>query len=553
MIRTKIISSLEKCFIDTVPDDYKEINRLRAYKNERASLQLITYDEEETGSCFNLCRLEVQGAFADRYEMRVVESVPCYAATDNTPKLTKEIEPAFLRTEPGLYPDVLAKPMRGDCVALVNGQVHAAYLDFFPEGLPAGKYPTLVVLYNGAGEKLSENSVEIEVINAELPKETTRVANWLHADCLANYYNAEPFSERHFEICENFIKRAVENGINTILTPVFTPPLDTDPGCERTTTQLVKVKVTKSGYEFDFSLVDRWIYVCLRSGAEYFEISHLFTQWGGYHAPKIMAEVGGEVKRIFGWETDANSEEYKSFLTAFLTAFTDYLDKNGLRERTYFHLTDEPSEYNADQYERNFNAVKDCLAGWKTIDASSYPEIYRRGLVTVPVPSTGAVMKYLEEDIPERWCYYCCGPWVGYSNRFFGLSLSRTRSIGMQMYKYGIEGFLHWGYNFYNNIGSRDPINPFLNPAGNCLSGDAFCVYPDMDGNPLDSIRLRAFKQGLDDIRAMRLAENYYTKDEIIAALEEKIGEIRFDRSIDKAEDMLIFRDTLDEMIIAKL
>jgi hypothetical protein len=46
-------------------------------------------------------------------------------------------------------------------------------------------------------------------------------------------------------------------------------------------------------------------------------LSHLFTQWGAAHAPKIMATVDGTYRRLFGWETDAISDEYVGFLEAF--------------------------------------------------------------------------------------------------------------------------------------------------------------------------------------------------------------------------------------------
>ena len=30
-----------------------------------------------------------------------------------------------------------------------------------------------------------------------------------------------------------------------------------------------------------------------------------------------------------------------------------------------------------------------------------------------------------------------------------------------RIFKYDIAGFLQWGYNFYNNVGSHDQINPY--------------------------------------------------------------------------------------------
>jgi hypothetical protein len=56
----------------------------------------------------------------------------------------------------------------------------------------------------------------VEILPASLPEEDHICTTWFYADCLADYYEVEPFSDRHFEICENFIKTAVENGINMI-------------------------------------------------------------------------------------------------------------------------------------------------------------------------------------------------------------------------------------------------------------------------------------------------------------------------------------------------
>ena len=59
--------------------------------------------------------------------------------------------------------------------------------------------------------------------------------------------------------------------------------------------------------------------MCDRVGIKYFEISHLFTQWGVKAAPKVMATVDGEYKQIFGWDTVSTSDEYRAFLRQFLT------------------------------------------------------------------------------------------------------------------------------------------------------------------------------------------------------------------------------------------
>lgn len=556
MIETKLISSLDKCFIDQTPSDFAEVKSLRMFRNERASIQFAAYDpDEEYENCSHLYHVTVIGELSKYATMHTVESIPNYCPAFGTPKMTEKADPTFLRTRPGLYPDILANPMRIDCMPVINQQLHTMYIDFEGNDLKAGTFMTKIELSDDDGNVLSFQNLEISVIDALLPEQDTRITHWFYADCLANYYNVEPWSDRHFEICGHFIECAVKNGTNMILMPVFTVALDTHIGGERTTTQLVRISLDDGVYSFDFELVDRWIDMCLSRGVKYIEVSHLFSQWGGAHAPKIMVKVDGVYKKLFGWDTDASGDEYVSFLRAFLKEFTSHIEKRGLKDITYFHISDEPVGEHLPQYKKNRETVDVFLNGWKILDALSDVNFYKEGLLPIPVPSSDAIENFMQEDITERWVYYCCGPWIGASNQFVAMHLARTRSIGMQMYKYGIEGFLNWGFNFYNNCGSYDAVNPFLNPCAGYwgFTGDALLVYPNQDGTPLDSLRHRAFKQGVDDIRVMKLAETFYEKKAIIDTIEKIAGNIDFKHCINDAAKMQQIRTALEEMIIEKL
>ena len=91
--------------------------------------------------------------------------------------------------------------------------------------------------------------------------------------------------------------------------------------------------------------------MCLECGVEYFEMSHLFTQWGAHHAPKIMAETENGYERIFGWDTDAAGEEYRGFLSAVLPPLLDELESLGVADRCVFHISDEPGGDKLESYE----------------------------------------------------------------------------------------------------------------------------------------------------------------------------------------------------------
>ena len=118
--------------------------------------------------------------------------------------------------------------------------------------------------------------------------------------------------------------------MNMLLTPMFTPPLDTRVGGERKTAQLVDVTGTDGAYTFSFDRLIGFMRDVQSLGIEYFEMSHLFTQWGAAAAPKVMATENGEYRRLFGWDTPAAGGEYERFLRAFLPALKEALRGAGL-------------------------------------------------------------------------------------------------------------------------------------------------------------------------------------------------------------------------------
>ena len=305
------------------------------------------------------------------------------------------------------------------------------------------------------------------------------------------------------------MKTASQNGINMLLTPIFTPPLDTEIGEERTTVQLVRIKKVGENYEFNFENLEYWIELCNKCGIEYLEICHLFTQWGAKFSPKILVEEEGILIKKFGWHTSATGKKYQHFLRQFLTHLTEILKKKNILERCYFHISDEPHEKDQKTYRAARDSIKELLLGCKVIDALSSYELYRKGLVEKPVVSNDSIQRFVEEKVEHLWTYYCCAQGNKVSNRFMAMPLPRLRMIGVQLYLYKIEGFLHWGYNFYNSQLSKYAINPYLitDADGGFPSGDPFVVYPAEDGSAYESIRLVVFCEALNDLRMLQLLE----------------------------------------------
>lgn len=519
---TKLIwlDSMAKVFQDEEPVESIEGECPSFFVNEVFSVQLGIKSTDESDN--DLAEIEIGGLLAPFTRLREVVAVPVRYA--GKARHTGE----YLRKAPGLFPDLL-KDIKDGKLRLISGYWQALHFTFDLRNagktkLNFGKNNLIVTIKTEGNEYKKE--IELEVLRGELPRLSIYHTEWFHADCLADYYGVESLSERHWEIMANFIRHYGKSGMNTILVPTFTPPLDTEVGGERTTVQLVEVHKNGSSYSFNFDKVKRFIDICLESGIEYFEIAHLFTQWGANAAPKVMAYTDGELKKIFGWETDSEGEEYTRFLSFYLPALIKKLDEWGLNGRVFFHLSDEPDENCIEKYSRLRKRIAPYLGGYPILDAVSRYSFVERGIVDRPVPGNNHLEPFLENKVKGLWTYYCCAQGDKVPNRFMSMPSVRNRIMGVLIYYFDIKGFLHWGYNFYNSQYSIEHINPYaVTDAGGAFqAGDAFLVYPGVDGKPEDSLRMMALNEGFQDYRALVKYEEKVGRAEVIALIERLFG-----------------------------
>lgn len=533
-----ILSSLEKVFYDERPSA-KPLTKFSMLKNERASFQAAFCCESDA-------RLSVAlgGALADSSKLYLVKDIPVGTACN------KDADDFFLRKTSGMYPDVL-EPVEGS-VSVEGGKWHSIWVEISPEGKHAGE-TELEIVFSENGKAAASGKISVDVIDHNLNEQKLTHTCWYHSDCLCNYYGVEAMSDEYWRINRNFIKTAVDHGINCILTPVFTPPLDTKVGGERRTVQLVGVKYNSGKYSFDFTNLQKWVDMCNECGVKYLEISHLFTQWGAKHAPKIVAtDKKGREKKIFGWKTRTSSKKYDSFLRQFGEELVRFIDKNGLRERCFFHISDEPAMKHLKIYKRRAKLISEIFSGMKVIDALSDFKFYETGAVKLPVPCESEIEEFAGK-VPELWTYYCCGQDKDHlPNRFVAMPSMRNRILGMLLYKYDVKGFLQWGYNFYNLQYSVKAIDPYVitDAGGSFPSGDSFVVYPSCKGEALASLRLKVLYDALQDMMALQTLENITGREKVLEFLEkEAVKPLSFTEYPCSAEWLLETREKINAMI----
>lgn len=511
-IKAQFYSSLAKIFPDKVPDN--PLRRASALQGERYSFQLAYMAENNRGTA----QIKVTSALP--ISVRKVELVPVRFCG-------REFDEDIISSDPGLYPDYLA-PLDngGKDLPLMMKQYRSAWFTVdIPENCPAGVYEISVGLtgvdYSGETGMWSGKTV-LEVIGAVLPELSMKYTCWLHGDCLSSIYGMEIFSCKYWEILENFIINAADHGVNMLLTPLLTPPVDTEIGKKRLTNQLVKIDLKDGVYSFDFSKVEKFVGIARRAGIKYFEIPPLFTQWGAAAAPQVVVQTDGTEKQIFGWETPSDAPEYREFLRALLSEFTAFLKEKKWDNDFVFHCSDEPAAEQLEVFRDCQMFLQKLLAGFTVMDALASVEFYRNGVIRTPVVSERALDEFIAAGMTPEWVYYCSNPQTVYPNRFINMPSARNRVMGLLFYRYDIKGFLHWGFNFYYSYLSRDVLDPFFSTdaGGHYPGGDPFLVYPGKAGTPEDSIRHEVFFEALQDLRALKLLETLTGKDETVKFLD---------------------------------
>ena len=197
-------------------------------------------------------------------------------------------------------------------------------------------------------------------------------------------------------------------------------------------------------------------------------------------------------------------------------------------------MSDEPflSLGHLETYKYAKELIAPHIEGFKMLDALSDIDFYKEGLINTPVPASDHIEPFLKEDIKNRWVYYCSAQAKDVANRFLSQPSTRNRILGTQMFKFDCVGTLHWGYNYFYSILSKGVINPFetVDSGGAFPAGDAFSVYP-YGNEVVESLRLKVFKDAVQDYTAMNLLASYKGKDYVVKLIEEEIGEeLRFDQ-----------------------
>jgi hypothetical protein len=485
------VSSLKRVFPDTIVKHQKEIRiELWAARNEYESAQVAMQSDEtvtiEKIEMTDLVNTKTRQVIVKKhFQYRFPQLVYVKKNTKDTP--VSEFDAAA----PGWFPDPLEEKQsltfKGVCSLWATWYV--------PSDSTPGEYRGELIVT--ARNDTQHIPVVLHVWNFALPsKPSMYVTNWLHTGQIESQYKVGRNSEEFWSIVEKVAQDMIAHRQSVIFTPL----------------NLIKSTKTPDGsYVFDFKDYEKWVAIFMRNGFQIIEGSHLFHPGNSYD---IRHQIKGSNIKVGFDKKQLETPEGKTYIANLLSALQKENTKLGIEGKYFQHVGDEPKPEQLALYKEIAEIVHRTMPGVPTFDATDLSLDKIKGMTDIPVPLLKRDMGKTQSEGNSKWgkwWYTAMGPRGKYPNRFIDYPLLKMRIIPWLSWTYGMNGYLHYGYNWWLTPSGK-AIRDDLDQEGRYPPGDGFIVYPPLTGKsgaPVSSMRLEAFRDGLEDYEYMSLLKRW--------------------------------------------
>jgi len=372
---------------------------------------------------------------------------------ENTPKYRKS---DLIRTAPAQFPDYLAEDSQ---MFVKKDNYKAIYLTIkIPHDAEAGDYEGAVTIKTDKSDV--SLPLRLKVYPLTLPDDRhLKVAEWHTTGDFKKFHGIDASdSERFFEMLKVYAENMAEHRQN-----VF-----------RVSLGLITCKRTTNGsLKFDFSRFDKWADTFWDTGRMDLLETGFVARFGegGWSSNEI-------VLRDFRAQMESNGKRItvpgKEYLRQFLPALENHLREKGWLEKTIFHIADEPSNHNVMSWREASEYVHRYAPALRRIDAIETTHCFDRLEIWVPkldhLAAWHDVFKRAQNQGYELW-FYTVGIFQkgSYPNKTVDVPLIESRILHWLNYRFGLKGYLHWGFNRWTD-------DPFAAPGTH--RGDGWHVYP---------------------------------------------------------------------------
>ncbi len=390
--------------------------------------------------------------------------------------------PYVIRQAPFRTFDIM-QPVRG--VVCPEASTIALRLHL-PMAAPVKPGMRVFTLEIASGNTKYQLELHVRVHSPVIPsagKDTLAYTNWFGFPHIATHHKLKLWSEPYWRMLRRYadlMKRGRQNCVLVYNNDLF--------------------RMTRQGPVLDRGRLRRIVKIFTDAGIHYIEGSWVAgrKEWT---APTFQAALSKE---------PATTPAGYATIEAICRQLGEEIAANGWGDRWLQHVADEPIPPCAADYRVLCGIVRKLMPGIRIMDAIQDPTLV--GSVDMWCPQ---VQEYehdrkayeaVRAQGDKVWCYTCCfpgGPWL---NRLLDQELLRPALIGWGVALYKLDGFLHWGLNWWQKDVREvtSPPRPKGKPKANRLPpGDTHIIYPGSRG-PLSSLRFEAHREGFEDHELLR-------------------------------------------------
>jgi Domain of unknown function (DUF4091)/Family of unknown function (DUF6067) len=412
-------------------------------------------------------------------EWNFVGSIPLSKNTPNQPVSH------LVRQAPAIFPEYLMNERQLDVKEKTWQSVWITVS--IPEKVESGIYTGKVTVRSG--QESQSLPVSVTIFPFTLPVERhLDIVEWYNTDNFSRFHGIqEEFSPAWFAMLRKYADNMVEHRQNS-----FRVDMD-------------MIAIQQSGdsvFSFDFSRFDQiadvfwntrkmdWMetgFLALRGKGGWSDTNFRWKEF------KIKNSETGEVITMPG----------KDVIPSLVAAFEAHLRQKGWLSKTWFHIQDEPAVHNALSWIEFSKFIHQYAPDLRRMDAIETTHLLNDIEIAVPKLDHFSTWydkyKKWEQKGNELW-FYTVGIYQGslFPNKTIDVPLIDSRIMHWLNYKYDATGYLHWGWNQWN----EDPMKDV-----GMHIGDGWHVYPAKDG-VLNSLRWEEMRNGIQDYEYFWMLEN---------------------------------------------
>lgn len=408
-----------------------------------------------------------------------------------------------IRRTSGIFPDPI---IEAETYSLPAFRTFCTWITAaVPAGTAEGVYKGRVSMTGKCGGHrfVFERDVHIKVYPVSMRKPTFKTTNWVfdNDSCLKVWNNGEDV-DRDSELYHLYIRQLADmlKGVHQTATKV-------------NIFETVECRRDNEGHwKFDFSRFDMLVSMFKDAGVGEFVYggdlgARVSPGWGG--AAGLNVPDGKEFRQIA--TLPVSDPRVTEFYKEFIPALRSHLESKGWADGYVQQISDEPSDLNIDSYRAAVALVRRYWPDIKVLEACQVTD-RAVGAINIWCPQLDHwhngydFFRSRQNAGEEVWFYTCCYPRGEYPNRFIEQPLIKGRVMAWMAFKYKADGYLHWGFNYWN----EDPYSETSVPgAGTVLpGGDSWLIYPGVR-RMYRSIRYEEYRDGIEDLTLLQMLEEH--------------------------------------------